>query len=381
MKKELKLVQGITQQILDIQEQAYSDRVGKIYGDFEVVDVAYDWEKRKQLWTMRCTLCGEIRKTYNGREYAKGKNSGTCKCRRRRTLEEKIAEKQKRDNEKPESPKWIGMIFGEWKILEYVSGKGTYVECIDCGRKTYHPFKKVINSSAPKCLCKFNYGKYKNQSWNGKKYGHLTITGYENCRFICICDCGEKAFVKPTHLFDGIVKTCGKCEYSKENITTHQMSGHRLYRIWRGMIERCYNPKRNSYYLYGGRGISICDEWKSDLFKFVEWANSHGYSEELSIDRIDGDGNYEPNNCRWATPVEQANNQHPKYTFKPKSEKNVRKLIWTIDGETKSAIEWCNQFEISMQTVRYRVFVKGMSPKEALSKYCLPFGRPRKKLR
>jgi hypothetical protein len=134
------------------------------------------------------------------------------------------------------------------------------------------------------------------------------------------------------------------------------------------MRQRCYNPKSHAYDIYGGRGIDICEEWRDNVFAFRDWALSHGYSDDLSIDRIDCDKGYSPDNCRWATAVEQANNQHPRWTFTPK-QKYVRKKLktWVIDGVEKSIQAWCAEYGLTVQAVLYRVNNKGMTPKEALT--------------
>lgn len=107
----------------------------------------------------------------------------------------------------------------------------------------------------------------------------------------------------------------------------HNMSNSRLFRIWCNMRERCYNPNKPDYKHYGGRGIEVCDEWSNDFESFYRWAVNSGYSDELTIDRIDVNDNYRPDNCRWATRKEQANN------------KRNNNYI-TIDGITKTATEW-----------------------------------------
>lgn len=212
-------------------------------------------------------------------------------------------------------------------------------------------------------------GRKYSKEWVGRRYGRLTIVDYvKGGRFICKCDCGNTNKVVPMNLLNGKVVSCG-C-YSKETAsrihTKHGGHGTRLYGIYRGMLDRCYRKTTESYVNYGGRGIVVCDEWLNDFASFREWALNNGYSDDLTIDRIDNDGNYEPSNCRWATMLEQANNRRP---TRPRR-------FWTIDGITKSEIEWCKEYGISVPTARYRVDVKGMEPLEALTTE-LSQGRPR----
>lgn len=146
-----------------------------------------------------------------------------------------------------------------------------------------------------------------------KKYGKLTpikidhrkaSTNYWECK----CDCGKTTVVRETYLKNGHTKSCGcirsdRMKYSNPR-TTHGLRGHRLNSIWRGMKTRCYNEKSFGYSNYGGRGIIICDEWKNDFKVFYDWAIKNGYKDGLTIDRINNDGNYEPNNCQWITKSE-----------------------------------------------------------------------------
>ena len=119
----------------------------------------------------------------------------------------------------------------------------------------------------------------------------------------CRCDCGNEKYILATSLTQGLTKSCG--------CLRHGLRHTRLYTIWTHMQQRCENPNHNRYHLYGGRGISICPEWRNDFCTFYNWAMQHGYEETLTIDRINPDGNYEPQNCRWATVSEQNRNRRP----------------------------------------------------------------------
>lgn len=155
----------------------------------------------------------------------------------------------------------------------------------------------------------------------GQKFGRLSVIARTDnsksskTRFICRCECGKEVVVVGSNLRSGNTTSCG-C-FRKEQLsaiskavnTTHGKTGTRLYTIWSDMKQRCTNPNDRYYGIYGGRGISVCDEWMHDFEKFYEWSMSHGYRDDLSIDRKDNDEGYSPSNCRWATAKEQANNK------------------------------------------------------------------------
>lgn len=196
-----------------------------------------------------------------------------------------------------------------------------------------------------------NYGKH----YIGEKINHLTILEkleekdkYGNKLWLCKCDCGNITKLNSSALAN--VKGCG-CKI--DNIK-HNMSKTKLYRSWNRMKNRCYAKSMACYELYGGRGIKVCDEWKNNFLSFKEWALNNGYKENLSLDRINVDGDYEPNNCRWITMFEQASNKRTN-------------VFYTINGITKTQTQWARYYNIPITNLRRRLS-SGWNIEDALTK-------------
>lgn len=149
----------------------------------------------------------------------------------------------------------------------------------------------------------------------GNKYHRLTVVSCAGSGedgavwWSCQCECGNTKSFRGSDLKRASIKSCGcwNSDMTTARNTSHGGSHTRLYRIWQAMRDRTGNPKASRYAYYGGRGIAVCNEWQTFL-PFQSWALTNGYRATLSIDRIDNDGNYEPDNCRWATQKQQVNN-------------------------------------------------------------------------
>lgn len=189
----------------------------------------------------------------------------------------------------------------------------------------------------------------------GNKYGDLTVIQKSDKKnknretsWICICNCGNITTVIGSNLKNGTTKSCG-CLHKK-----HGMARTRIYKIWINMKSRCYNTNTKSYKDYGKRGIRICEEWKNNFINFYEWAVKNGYKEDLSIDRIDVDKNYCPDNCRWVDKKVQANNM-------------TRNHYIELNGKRYTLQQWSEITGIKSSTIRERL-KRGWTIEKTLSK-------------
>ena len=184
--------------------------------------------------------------------------------------------------------------------------------------------------------------------------------------WICQCDCGNKTNIAGQHLRTGAIKSCGchNSKVAKERMkllsTKHGMCKTRIYKIWTGMCKRCLSTKDKYFHRYGARGITVCDEWSNNFMSFVEWSDKNGYAENLSIDRIENNGNYEPSNCRWTTKRVQANNRAREGNLK-----NTRYI--TYQGVTYVLSEFADKYlTVDMDTFWSRL-QRGIPIDQAMS--------------
>lgn len=195
----------------------------------------------------------------------------------------------------------------------------------------------------------------KSKDITGERFGKLVAIkrSYKsNCgkwKWLCKCDCGNYKEIDIHNLLrkdKTPTRTCGKCEKSKKNTKCykHGMSKTRVYQCYKLMKNRCYNKHNKKYYLYGERGITVCDEWlgKNGSTNFINWALQNGYNDNLTLDRINNNLGYSPNNCRWATRKEQANNLRC----------NKR---YTIDNKVYTMSQIADKFNINYKLLESRL--------------------------
>lgn len=204
----------------------------------------------------------------------------------------------------------------------------------------------------------------------GRNFGRLTVvaespsrvskSGYRTTMWECKCVCGNTVVVRAKCLLSGVTKSCGclQREQLSARSSKHREFGTRLYNIWDSMRQRCNNPNHKSYYNYGGRGITICEEWEN-YSNFLQWALSSGYDDKAprgkcTLDRIDVNKSYTPSNCRWTNMKTQSNNK--------------RNTIYiTFNGKTRTLTNWAELSNIKYQTA-YKRYVRGLSPDKILKK-------------
>lgn len=339
------------------------DLTGQRFGILTAIERAPD-KNGRTMWKCKCDCGNEIVRQTNS--LLASKDRGSCGCLRK-----------KKD--------LTGQVFGELTVIRfegYYKKNPKWICKCSCGQEV------SVFENGLKAGFTVNCGAVIHQECIGKKFGRLTVcpeiiygNKHRMRKYLCKCDCGNYIYSTLGNLTSGNTKSCGclerelntkrieqntikfkqlkrsnipqKEKKDKIIVKTHGLSNTRIYRIWSKMKSRCYNPDDPKYDRYGLRGITICKEW-DNFFIFYEWAISHGYSDTLSINRIDNDGNYCPENCNWATDKEQANN------------KSTSDFI-EYNGEIKTLAQWADEYNVCPQTVRKRYKILGWSFEKSLN--------------
>lgn len=257
-----------------------------------------------------------------------------------------------------------GQTFGKWKVEGYVETdirRKTIWSCrCDCGTVRNVYGSNLRNGLSTSCGCNGL------ENLVGRTFGDLTViefvrvVGKEISEWRCQCACGNTCVRKRNSLTsnDGRKHTCGchKKNVASSRFTTHGGSTSRIYRVWAGMLTRCFNPNEECYKYYGGRGITVCDEWREDFATFRDWAMKNGYADDLTIERVRVNESYRPDNCTWIPQAEQMSNTRVN-------------LLITAFGETKPCSKWVKdpRCSVSRETLKARVHA-GWDHERAVSK-------------
>ena len=198
----------------------------------------------------------------------------------------------------------------------------------------------------------------------GLKFGRLTAIALHHIKedttckrhfWAFKCDCGKECIIAKHAVTSSHTQSCGCLhkEITSQKNGTHHLANTSIYNVYLTIKARCFNSSNKSFKDYGGRGITVCDEWKNDFKAFYDWAMANGYKEGLSIDRIDVNGNYEPDNCRWSNRKVQARNKRNNHLIE-------------FHNEIKCLMEWCEIYKINRKTVKNRL-ERGWKLGEALT--------------
>lgn len=262
----------------------------------------------------------------------------------------------------------IGKEYGYWTVLSVadpkidISGRrklALLCRC-RCGTERVVTKNTLLNGRSKSCGC-YHRERMHETSYEdlvGQRFEHLLVKKDIGRRgtstlWLCLCDCGNYTEATTADLRRRHKVSCG-C-YAKSMRITHGGSKERLYQEWLSMRRRCYDKNTIGWDIYGGRGIIVCEEWSNDYDAFRKWSYENGYDDTLTLDRINYDGNYCPDNCRWITKHDQCRNT--RYN-----------RFETMNGETKTVIDWCEHFGLSEAETK-RVYVRlrhGWPIKEAL---------------
>ncbi len=312
--------------------------IGNKYGHLTIIDEAIEFiDGHKRIYCICECDCENHTIVKKRKDTLKYNNNPSCGCARINDL--------------------TGKKFGQWTVVkrDFISKRTRWWCQCECGTIKSIQASSLCSGDTTSCGCSNTY-----EDLTGQIFGRLTViklydkTYYKiknrtdkttRIRWLCICTCGNKTMVSTYQLKSGKTVSCG-C-YREEIKVKHGKSYDRLYTIYNNMISRCYNPNDQRYYTHGARGIIVCDQWLPDnkytgMNNFYEWAFANGYQKDLTIDRINNDGNYEPLNCRWADIFMQSNNKRSNHMI-------------TYNGKTQTLTQWAREYNIKNGTLGSRI--------------------------
>lgn len=370
---------GFSESTARVMLESYEKRIGEIHGCNRITDITYTGGGGRDV-ELTCTLCGAVyhRVFASTTKWSELRRTCSCQTQPKETL-------PKAGVVRNDDPSYIGKVYGDFEVIEaygvpHSTKSGSTImwmcRCVHCGKVSKGHRPSEIRRGK-KCQCQIEAER--KAIWDaeiGRRYGRLTVIGIEHRMSgrkskgyaVCDCDCGGRITVQVDNLRSGATKSCGciQDELIKKarGSRNEARSKSPLYSTWSGMKARCFNRKNTAYKDYGGRGIIVCPDWlgPEGFDRFEKWAFENGYEPEtgVSLDRIDVNGNYEPDNCRFASRFVQAVNQ------RPRSAKRKPVKTYSIDGEDKTLRQWCREYHISVEAVQYRISKLGMSMEDAI---------------
>ena len=307
--------------------------IDRRFGDLTVIDLHHTDQNRATYWRCVCICGNEI---VVRRDSLISGRTTSCGCRKRGLPRESL----------------VGNKYGYLTVVDIdfdrSHNQAHWICRCDCGNVVTVRGSSLKSGHTRSCGCIGNRREV--DDLRGKRFGRLVviefdhIDKYHSSQWLCRCDCGNEVVVSRGNLIKGRARSCGcyKRDIQRDLHIKHGEYQSRLHNIWGDMKQRCGNKKNTNYHLYGERGITVCDEWIDDYETFRNWALNNGYSDELTLDRMDNDGMYCPDNCRWADHYTQMNNT-----------RRTRHI--TYNNETHSISEWARKLGISKNTLYYRL--------------------------